>query len=128
MTDTTQQVTRLLEQWADAERRGDDAALAALATDDFVLVGPLGYVLTKEQWANRYRSGDLKNGAFAFKDPQVRDYGDAAVVVGERVQQTTHRGNDASGRFRETLMFVRRDGRWALAGAHLSPMPPAQPA
>lgn len=130
MTATT--INDFLEQWFTAERAGDADALVPMAVDDFVLVGPLGFMLNKEQWINRYRSGDLKNTAWDFQDYQVRDYGDAAVVVGSQIQQTTYKGGDSSGQFRATLVLVRRAGNWALAGVHLSPIgqpfqPPAPP-
>jgi hypothetical protein len=57
----------------------------------------------------------------------VRDYGDTAVAIGVRTQQATYQGNPAGGRFRGTHIAARRDGRWLMAGVHLSPMagPPA---
>ena len=51
----------------------------------------------------------------------MRDYGEAAACVGIQAQRTTYQGHDASGRFRGTLVTVRRDGRWVIAGLHLSP-------
>jgi hypothetical protein len=33
-----------------AETRGDTDTLGALATPDFRLVGPAGFILTKQQW------------------------------------------------------------------------------
>jgi hypothetical protein len=51
---------------------------------------------------------------------QVRDYGDAAILVGVQVQQTTHEGRDVSGRFRLSQVAIRKGGRWLLASVHLS--------
>ena len=42
--------------------------------------------------------------------------------MGIQAQQATYKGHDASGRFRGTLVAVRKDGRWLIAGLHLSPM------
>lgn len=123
------EIRELDERWADAERRGDVDVLAALTTDDFTLVGPLGFVLTKEQWLDRYRGGDLVTTSLDWRDAQVRDYGDCAVAVGVHAQAAAYRGNPSDGEFRSTHIAIRRDGRWLLAGIQLSPIgafaPPA---
>ena len=119
---TQREVQDLVQRWAAAERAGDAAALDTLLDPQFVGIGPRGFVLTREQWLERYRTGSLQNQAFAWEDVQVRDYSDAAVAVGVQAQQTTYQGHDSSGRFRGTLVTVRKDGRWLIAGVHLSPL------
>jgi uncharacterized protein (TIGR02246 family) len=112
----------MVQRWAEAERKMDSDSLDGLLVADFVAVGPLGFVLTKDQWLDRYRTGALHNASFELQDAQVRDFGSAAVVVGTQAQQTSYRGQDSSGRFRATLVAVRRDDRWLVAGVHLSPI------
>jgi uncharacterized protein (TIGR02246 family) len=119
---STDSVLELVGEWADAELRGDAQALDTLLADDFVGVGPRGFVLTRDQWLARYRSGDLHNTSFQLRDPQVREYGEAAVVVGTQEQQTTHQGRDTSAELRATLVAVCPNDRWVLAGVHLSPI------
>ncbi len=121
---STGNILELVRAWADAELRGDADTLDTLLAADFVGVGPRGFVLTRQQWLARYRSGDLRNSSFELRDPQVRDYGAAAVVVGTQAQETTHQGRDTSAELRATLVAVRSDtaaGGWLLAGVHLSP-------
>jgi ketosteroid isomerase-like protein len=122
MTEEQAQVLHLGRQWADAESRGDADALGALLADDFVLVGPLGFLLDKQQYLGSRRSGDLKHASFAWEDARIRLYGDAAVAIGSQTQRTTFQGRDASGRFRVTQIAARLDGRWKLVGLHLSPI------
>ncbi len=122
----TQQVLDLGQRWADAERHGDVAALDALLHRDFVGVGPLGFVLDRQQWLEPRRTGALENTSFEWQDPAVRVFGGTAVVVGTQVQESTYQGHDASGRFRVTQVAVRdgsgADDRWVLVGMHLSPI------
>jgi ketosteroid isomerase-like protein len=115
-----EQILDLGRRWADAERRADMVALEALLADDFVGIGPRGFVLSRQQWLERYRSGDLKIDAFWWDDVAVREYGDAAIAVGIQTQRASHRGTDASGRFRVSQVAVRQAGRWLLAGLQLS--------
>ena len=114
----TNEVLDLVRAWAEAEQRNDAGALDALLADDFVGVGPLGFVLDRQQWLDRFGNG-LENRWFAVQDPQVRDYGTAAVVVGVLAQETSWQGTDNSGRFRLTLVAVRPADRWLLANAHI---------
>ena len=126
---THEQILDLGRRWADAELQSDADALDALLADDFVAVGPRGFVLNRQQWLDRYRSGDLQHDAFSWQDVAVRDYGAAAVAVGIQAQQTSYQGHDASGRFRLTLVAIRQAGRWLIAGLHLSgPIPDVPPA
>lgn len=118
------EILRLGQQWADAEQRGDTDTLDTLTTNDFTLVGPLGFVLRKPAWLERYRTGGLVTRSLSWADITVRDYGDTAVVVGRHTQQAEYRGTPANGSFRATHVVVRQDGRWLLAGIHLSPIAP----
>lgn len=108
-------------RWAEAERRGDTAALDALLTDDFTAVGPRGFVLDKKQWIDRYASGALVHDAFTWEEVTLRQYGAAAVAVGVQGQQSVFDGRDADGWFRVTQALVEDGGAWKLAAVHLSP-------
>ncbi|MEV6872330.1 nuclear transport factor 2 family protein [Amycolatopsis sp. NPDC051128] len=127
---TEEQVREFGRVWAAAEERGDTEALAGLAADGFRLVGPLGFVLDRDQWLARYDSGALVTEKLAWSDVEVRDFGGAAIAVGVHEQVAKHQGSPASGRFRATHVLVRDGDRWRLASIHLSPIggpPPFAP-
>ncbi|HET9318905.1 MAG TPA: nuclear transport factor 2 family protein [Bryobacteraceae bacterium] len=109
------------DQWAAAELRGDAAALNGLATHDFMLVGPRGFVLTKQQWLERYESGALVNDGFAWSDVQFRIHGGTAIAIGVQAQRSAYRGQPSDGRFRATQVWLD-EGGWKLASVHLSPI------
>jgi hypothetical protein len=110
----------VLARWIGAEARGDAVALDALLDGDFRGDGPRGFVLSKQQWLDRYRSGDLVNEVFAWQETKVRVYDDTAVVMGVLVQAARYQGADCTGRFQGTLVAVRRDGRWSIVNVQLS--------
>ena len=121
----TDRILELGQRWAAAERAGDADALEPLVANDFLLVGPLGFMLDKTQYLGSRRSGDLQHESLEWADVRVRVYGDAAVAVATQAQRSTYQGRDASGRFRVTQIAVRQCNRWTIAGLHYSPM--AQP-
>jgi len=122
----TNDVLDLVGRWAAAEEKNDAGQLDGVLADDFVGVGPLGFVLTREQWLERFANG-LENRSFTVEDPQVHDHGSAAVVIGVDAQETSFRGGDNSGRFRLTLVAVRPGDRWLVAGVHIGPLQTAPP-
>jgi ketosteroid isomerase-like protein len=122
----TNDVLDLVGRWAAAEEKNDAGLLDGLLAADFVGVGPLGFVLTREQWLQRFANG-LENRSFTVEDPQVHDHGSAAVVIGVDAQETSFRGGDNSGRFRLTLVAVRPADRWLVAGVHIGPLQAAPP-
>jgi ketosteroid isomerase-like protein len=114
-------VLDLVRRWATAEQDNDADALDGILDADFAGVGPVGFVLHREQWLERFRKG-LENRAFEVEDPQVREFGTTAVVIGIQAQETQANGRDNSGRFRVTLVTVRRAERWLLANVHIGPL------
>jgi ketosteroid isomerase-like protein len=132
MTTTTAQIREVGARWVDAELAADVDALDALATDDFRVVGPFGFVLDKEQWLDRYRSGDFSTAALAWRDVDVREYGDSAVAIGTQSQEAAYKGSPSNGEFRISHVFVRDGGAWRIASMQLSPTsfapPPGAPA
>ena len=121
MDDQKGQVEEFVKEWAAAEQRGDAAFLEEALVGDFVGVGPLGFMLTKEQWLGRF-AGGLSYESFAFEEADVRLYGEVAVLTGRQKQAGRFQGNDVGGEFRATVVLVEREGRWLLAGWHASPI------
>ena len=121
-------VLDLAQRWAAAEEKNDAGALDGLLAGEFAGVGPFGFILTRDQWLERFTNG-LVNRSFTVTDLRVRDFGTAAVGIGVLVQGTSWQGNDNSGRFRVTLVAVRVDDRWLLAHVHIGPLqaPPGRP-
>ena len=115
-----QEVVRLANDWATAELRGDITFLERRLSDDFIGIGPLGFMLTKQEWLARHQSGDLKYEALTLDEVKVRVYSDAAVLTGRQDQQAAYRGNSIPGQFRITLVFVRQQGQWQLTNLQLS--------
>jgi ketosteroid isomerase-like protein len=98
----------------------DTAALDTLLTDDFIGVGPLGFTLPKAAWLGRYQGGSLAYDALELDEIQTRVHGDSAVVTARQNQRGTAQGHPIPEAARVTLALAEENGRWRLAGAHLS--------
>ncbi len=124
---TTDDVRMLSGKMTDAWRAADAEGLGALLTDDFRLVGPLGFVLGKDEWLDQHRSGALVTHEIAWEAEDQRTYGDCSIGIGTLSQKAEYRGQPADGQFRVTLLAVRTPAGPRLAGMHLSPIarPPA---
>jgi uncharacterized protein (TIGR02246 family) len=126
MQEHTGRLERLREDWAAAELAGDAASLGEILADDFVGVGPRGFMLTKDEWLSRHETGSLRYQSFGLDEVQVRLYGEAAVTVCRQSADGVY--EDENGRFeineqfRATLVFVKQEGRWRLANLQLSPI------
>ena len=121
---TTGEVSTLLDRFAEAQRLSDLDALSGVLTDDFKLVGPLGFVVRKHQWLDQFRSGALEIESLEWEDVDVRTYADAgfAIAIGKLTQAATYAENRSDGHFRVTLIAIGHGVTWQLAGAHYSPV------
>lgn len=117
-TSAERQVGSLVDRWAAAELAGDAYSVTALLTDDFAGIGPVGFVLTGEQWAARHH-GDVDNREFRVTETNVRTYGDTAVVIATLKQETTARGRDTSASFRIGVV-ARHEKDWRIAHLQFS--------
>jgi len=123
-----EQIRDLGERWARAQVDGDIDTLGDLLGGGFQLVGPLGFVLSKEQWLAQFRSGALRIASLDWDEVEVRTFGDTAIAVGRETQRGTFQGRPADGQFRVTQVAVRLPDRWVLVGLHLSPIAQARAA
>ena len=113
-------VDTFLSEWSNAERNGDGTALDALLTDDFLGVGPLGFVLPKSIWVQRFDQFGLAYETFELDELQTRVHGDAALVTARQTARGTAGGQPVPEAVRATLTLVVEGGSWQLAGIHMS--------
>lgn len=128
-TMTTDQIHALGSRWVAAEIAADVHSLEAMATDDFRLVGPFGFVLDQQQWLDRYRSGDFSTTGLTWHDVEIREYGDTVITIGTQTQEAAYKDVPSNGDFRIIHVFVRDRDDWKIANIQLSltttPTPPA---
>ena len=92
-------------------RRDVDFSQRTLA-DDYVAISPLGQVRTKQDSVSARRAGQLRYDTINITDMVVRVYGDTAVVTARADVKGHQLGEDFSGPYRYTRVWVRRSGHW----------------
>jgi ketosteroid isomerase-like protein len=115
--DTGDQST--IREIVDMERQAKEASLRRDAefpvrtlADDYVAITPLGQVTTKQDSVSARKSGQLRYDAIDVSDMVVRVYGDTAVVTARADVRGHQLGEDFSGPYRYTRVWVRRSGHW----------------
>ena len=109
-----------MEAWDRAMVANDPDAIGKYMTDDWTIVGPDGRVGDKTRFLELVGSGDLVHDVMQTLEPQIRIYGDSAVVIARGVSGGRYRGQPFHLVERVSCVFVRRDGGWSCALTHLS--------
>jgi ketosteroid isomerase-like protein len=105
----------------------DTAAFGGIFADDAVLITPDGTPQTKSQLLADVKSGDLVIESSEMSDTKVRAFGDAAVVTYITNDKGKYKGQDITGRYRWTDVFVRSAGTWKIVAGQGTPIqPPAK--
>ena len=113
----------VVSRWAAAELGGNATSLDALLHPEFLFAGPVGYLRTRQEWLDRFTPGDpylTEFTSFTFTaDRPARIFADAALIIGTQQSSGIHQGEPFDGRYRATLVLIH-DGKWRIAGMHLS--------
>lgn len=98
----------------------DVAALEKLYADDYHFVTPTGEILSKAQRLAGFRDGSTKMESFRFEYERIRMYGQSALVNADAIVKGIEGGQDNSGMYAATIMFVETPGGWQVASGQSS--------
>ncbi|MBC7932087.1 MAG: nuclear transport factor 2 family protein, partial [Rubrivivax sp.] len=100
------------------------SSLSQIISDDFTLVSPRLVVAAgdKDKYF-KHAMRDLNLASYVFEDLTVRLYGRVAVVSGKLKESATVAGEDWTGSYLVTDVWVNRDGSWRVVSRHASLLP-----
>ena len=108
-----------IREIVDMERQAREASLhrdpefsRKTLAEDYVAITPLGQVTTKADTISARKSGQLRYDTINISDMVVRIYGDTAVVTARAEVKGHQLGEDFSGPYRYTRVWVRKTGHW----------------
>jgi ketosteroid isomerase-like protein len=106
------QIKKQEQNWAQATVTEGAAAVDQYEADDIIDTDPSGRVTDKTQDKTDLSSGDLKFQSIELSELNVHVYGDTAVAAGTSTVKGTYKGQDISGKYRFTDVWVKRNGKW----------------
>jgi len=109
---TIREIVEMERQAKEASIRRDADFSQRTLAEDYVAITPLGQVTTKQDTVSARKSGQLRYDTINVSDMVVRVYGDTAVVTARADVKGHQLGEDFSGPYRYTRIWVRRTGRW----------------
>lgn len=109
-----QQITELSDQGKDAALKNDTSWVEKNAADDYAAILGNGAMVSKAEVVQMRQSGDVKYESIDVSDRKVRSYGNTAVMNGTATIKGTLKGNDISGTYRITQVWVKQGGGWKL--------------
>jgi hypothetical protein len=109
---TIREIVDMEKQAREASIRRDADFSQRTLAEDYVAITPLGQVTTKQDTVSARKNGQLRYDTIDVSDMVVRIYGDTAVVTARADVKGHQLGEDFSGPYRYTRIWVRRTGHW----------------
>ncbi len=92
---------------------GDAERMKTILADDFTYTNASGLTCDRDEYVASYvGSPDLVWLAQESTEPDIRVFGDAAVISLDVHDRATWRGEPFEGYFRSLFVYVRREGTW----------------
>jgi ketosteroid isomerase-like protein len=106
------EIVDLEHQAKEAALHRDVAFVERTLADDYVAITPLGQVVTKADTIAARKTAQLRYDAIDVTDMVVRLYGNTAIVTARADVKGTELGEEFSGPYRFTRVWVRRGSKW----------------
>jgi ketosteroid isomerase-like protein len=116
----TEEVEKLNRQWMESYVRRDTGFLERYLADDYVSTFPDGAVLDKKGEIQALKSGAVTLTEMTPREMKVRAYGDAAVITGRSSIKAKVNGQEVSGEFRFTDVWIRESSRWLAVASQVT--------
>ena len=110
--ETVREIVDLERQAKEAAIHRDAAFSERTLADDYVAISPLGQVIGKAETIAARRTAQLRYDSIDVTEMVVRLYGNTAVVTARADVKGKELGEEFSGPYRFTRVWVRRSGHW----------------
>lgn len=122
MNDT---IRALQDEFDRAELHADAATLQRLLADDFLSIGPKGFVLDKQEWIDRHVHFTYQQ--VDTSDLDIRLYDQTAIVRNVQRNRATYMDQQVELALRVSQVWVKQRDEWRLAAIQFSPLAEGPP-
>jgi len=127
-----QVIAALEEQWRQAIKADDTAAIDHLLSDDYIGISSQGMVSTKADTLTRMKAHQMVIDSLDVQDEKINVYGDTAVVTSLVEVNGTNNSTQPPTAIHSRLRYTRvyrhyPSGSWRIVNfesTHISDMPP----
>ena len=110
--ETVREIVDLERQAKEAAMHRDASFSERTLADDYVAITPLGQIVSKADTIAARKTSQIKYEMIDISDMTVRLYGNTAIVTARADVKGTELGEEFSGPYRFTRVWVRRNGHW----------------
>ena len=110
-----EELLELERQWANAIQHKDGATLERLLAAEYALASRMG-LMQRDEWLAAARDYNVEE--FRFESSDVRLYGNVALVTLWYWQRADLRGQDLTGTFLITDLWMRGVEGWKVVSRH----------
>jgi ketosteroid isomerase-like protein len=111
-------ITQLEKDWVAAIEKKDTATVDRLLAPDFVGTSPTAHTYRKADALDDLKTGNYVVDKMDLDEVSVNVYGTTAVSFTSQEEKSKYAGNDTSGHYHFTDVWVKRDGRWQAVASH----------
>lgn len=101
----------------------DPATLAELVAPHCRIIGPKGFLVTKDEWIDVHSSGVYEQLLLRTVESELFPYGDTAIRSDIQQSECIYRGEYITGLFRVLSVWVRSGSHWQLAATQYTALP-----
>ncbi len=109
---TADELRQMERNWTAAMEAADATKLSQILADDWSGLSTDGGTLTKQEFLNELKSGEMKLQSFDFGPMDVKVIGEVAVVQGSDTEKSMLKGKDTSGKWVWMDVFEKHNGKW----------------
>ena len=102
-------------------KKKEPAAFARIVADDFSEITAGGQIADKA--AVLASIPNLTIESYSVSEVSTRLFGDTAIMTLRAEAKGSYQGSDMSGDYRETIVWVKREGRWRMVASQTTRLP-----
>jgi hypothetical protein len=115
---------RALQDQVNAALLGSDwETLDRLIAPDARIIGPRGFMISRDEWIGVHKGSDYQQVRLEAKDTEVHAYERSGIRLDVMESECVYRGETIAGGFRVMQVWVTDRSRWQLAAVQYTALP-----